>query len=323
MKIVGRAALIPSTLHDREPDDDHRTGDPRLPRRTDTPDLDTGPESARSGWRPTATKQVSSGFAASVGGGGGERRAAGFAAQGVAALSHRDGGDGQGGDRVGPGPAEQAVEGQAGEQDGGQVRAEQGLAGVGDRGAGAQFAAGPALGVGQGGHDHKGHRGQHQPGRRVRGRSAGEQGVDGVDRDVAGQREERDRDDAQRLPLPRERIAARELPGDGQSRGHLDDRVEAEADQRGRRGGGAGREGDDGLDQVVADAGGDQKTDATAQDRPPGHRAAGGAGRRQRDEWEGHQQQPWSAEGQAAGSTARTTPSRLSRACRMRRSASS
>jgi len=91
------------------------------------------------------------GFAAGVRGDG--RGAAGVSAPGLAALVDGDGGNGERGDGVGPGPAEQAVEDQPGEQDRGQVGAEQGLFGVRDGGAGSEFPPGAALGIRQDRHD--------------------------------------------------------------------------------------------------------------------------------------------------------------------------
>ena len=48
-------------------------------------------------------------------------------------------------------------------------------------------------------------------------------------------------------------FAGGELPGERGGGGDLDDRVQAEADQRGRRCDGVGGQGDDGLDDVVGD----------------------------------------------------------------------
>lgn len=71
-----------------------------------------------------------------------ERREAGggaavVAAPGLAAFLDRDDGDHEGGDGVGPGPAQQGVGEQADQEDGREVGAEQGLLGVGDGGGGA------------------------------------------------------------------------------------------------------------------------------------------------------------------------------------------
>jgi len=56
--------------------------------------------------------------------------------QGFAPFLDPYGGDDQGGDRVGAGPAEGAVEGEPGERHRRQVGARQGLLGVGDRSSG-------------------------------------------------------------------------------------------------------------------------------------------------------------------------------------------
>jgi hypothetical protein len=72
--------------------------------------------------------------------------AAGVPAPGLAAFLDGDDGNDQGGERIGPGPAEGAVERQPYQQHRRQVDAEQGLLGVGDRAGGAELATGPPLG---------------------------------------------------------------------------------------------------------------------------------------------------------------------------------
>lgn len=100
---------------------------------------------------------------------GGQRRAAAVAAPGVAALPERDGGDDQRGGGVGPPPAEQAVETQPDQQHRGQVCAQQGLFGVGDRAGRAEFTPGAALRGREDRHDQQRQPGQDQPDRRVFG----------------------------------------------------------------------------------------------------------------------------------------------------------
>lgn len=59
----------------------------------------------------------------------------------VAAFLGGDGGDDEGRDRVGPGPAESGIEDEVDQEYGREVGAEQGLLRVGDRAGGAEFAA--------------------------------------------------------------------------------------------------------------------------------------------------------------------------------------
>ena len=61
-------------------------------------------------------------------------------------------------------------------------------------------------------------------------------------------------------------VAAGELPGHGGGRGDLDGRVEAEADEGGRRRHGAGADRDDRLDDVVGDRRGHQQADPPGED---------------------------------------------------------
>ena len=91
------------------------------------------------------------------------RGTAGVATPGLAAFLDGDGGDDQGGDRVGPGPAEQAVEEQPDQQHRRQVGAEQGLLGVGDGRQRAELAPGAALRLGQDRHDDQAGGGQDDP----------------------------------------------------------------------------------------------------------------------------------------------------------------
>ena len=71
--------------------------------------------------------------------------AAGIAAPGLHTFLDSDGSDDQAGDRVGPTPAQQAVQQQTDEQHRRQIGAEQGLGGVGDHASRAQRPAGAPL----------------------------------------------------------------------------------------------------------------------------------------------------------------------------------
>lgn len=81
---------------------------------------------------------------------------AGLAAPRLESFAGGDAGDDQPGDRVGPPPPEEAVNEQAGQEHRGQIRAEQGLFGVGHDRPGAQFPAGSPLRPGQEGYDRQG-----------------------------------------------------------------------------------------------------------------------------------------------------------------------
>src|SRR4029453_16481786 len=63
----------------------------------------------------------------------------------VHALSDRDRGDAESGDGVSPRPSPQAVEYQAGQQDRGEIRAQERLLGIGNGGQRPKLAAGTAL----------------------------------------------------------------------------------------------------------------------------------------------------------------------------------
>jgi hypothetical protein len=79
-----------------------------------------------------------------------------------------------------------------------EVRAQQGLLGVGDGGGGAQFAAGAALGGGQERHDCEGEGGDDDAGDRPFGFPGARERTDGgVHGGVRGEREEGDDDDPQ------------------------------------------------------------------------------------------------------------------------------
>lgn len=58
------------------------------------------------------------------------------------AFPDGDGGDDEGGDRVGPGPAEGGVEDQPEQEDGGEAGAQQGLLGIRDGADGAEVRGG-------------------------------------------------------------------------------------------------------------------------------------------------------------------------------------
>ena len=76
-----------------------------------------------------------------------------FAAQGLDAFAQDDGDHDEGGDGIGPPPAEGGIEDEAAEQDGGEPGAEVGLAGVGDEGGAVEPGSDAALGAGEEWHD--------------------------------------------------------------------------------------------------------------------------------------------------------------------------
>jgi zinc/manganese transport system permease protein len=103
----------------------------------------------------------------------------------LATLPHRHSGDGQGRDRVGPGPAEQAVEQQPDEQDAGQVAAQECLLGVGDGTARTELTPSAPLGGRQQGHDQQRHRGEPDPDAGRQRFDVAEQRPQGLDGEVA------------------------------------------------------------------------------------------------------------------------------------------
>ena len=94
------------------------------------------------------------------------------------------------------------VQPQPDQQHRGQVGAQQGLLGVGHRGAGAEFPASASLPIGQERHHQQADRRQHQADDGRPGLADPEQRADGVDGDVAGEGEERERDDPQCASSP-------------------------------------------------------------------------------------------------------------------------
>jgi len=162
-----------------------------------------------------------------------------------------DGGDHQAGDRVGPSPAQGGVEDQAHQEHCGEVGAQQCLGGVGDHGVRPECVAGAALREGQEGHDHQRRRCKGNAHRGGVGLVPAHQGTGRLDGHVDRKSEERDRHQAQRLPLPGLRQPEPELPQDDQPAADLNDRVQAEPDQGHRAGDHAGGDGDDRLQQVV------------------------------------------------------------------------
>ena len=93
-----------------------------------------------------------------------------------------------------------------------------------------------------------------------------EQRPDGVHGDEDREAEERHRDDAQRGPLAPVRVGRGELPGHRGGGEHLDERVEPEPDERGRRRDAALGDRDDRLDDVPRDRRRDDPPDPPLED---------------------------------------------------------
>ena len=115
------------------------------------------------------------------------------------------------------------------EQRGRQVGADERLLGVGHGRRRAEFAPGAAFDPAHDGHHDEAHGRKRDADRTVLGRPEPCEREHCVDRDVGGEAEERERDDAKRRLLARLGVGRRELPGDRSGRQHLDDRVEPEA----------------------------------------------------------------------------------------------
>ena len=84
-------------------------------------------------------------------------------AEGLPALPEDDRKHGQGADRVGPPPAEQGIEADAGQQGQGEIGADPGLGHVGDQGTAAHLAAGALLPPSRRRHDQQRQHAQDQP----------------------------------------------------------------------------------------------------------------------------------------------------------------
>src|SRR5699024_7049909 len=106
--------------------------------------------------------------------------------------------------------------------------------------------------------------------------------------------------------LPLLVIGGGELPGDRGGRKHLDEGVEPEADERGRRGGMTGDQRDDRLYDVPGDRDRDDDADPAAKDGPPISGEQGGGHRPAPESQQPGTEQCGSTQG-ALSSTARVT----------------
>src|SRR5581483_431909 len=178
--------------------------------------------------------------------------AAVVAAPGFAAFLYGEDGDPVGGDGIGPPPAERRVEGEAGEENGRQVGAQEGLGRVGDEGVAVEGPSGAALGGGEDWHDDEGCDGDGDAGNGLLRPLGQDEVACRADGDVAGEREERGGDESQRGAFAILRSAA-QLPYDDRRGGDLDERVESEDHERDRPGGDSGSDGDQAFENVPGD----------------------------------------------------------------------
>src|SRR5579864_1371397 len=170
------------------------------------------------------------------------------------ALPGDDGQHAERGQRIGPPPAERAVEEQAAEEDGGEVAAERGLPRIGGEGAAAHPRRDAALGAGEERHGHERENRQRDAGKALRRPFPEQEGAAGLVGHVGGEGEEACSDDAQARALdsrsPRRVEVGGETPEGGHAGGELDQAVNSEAKQRHAPGRQAGRERHDGLEAV-------------------------------------------------------------------------
>ena len=185
------------------------------------------------------------------------RRAAGasFTSPCLESFAYGNTCDHQAGDRVRPRPTQSGVQEETSEEHCRQIGAQQGLGGVRHHGIRSETPSRAALRPRQERHDHQGRSGQGDSDRGGIWLVPAEQGTGGFGAHVGRQREEGERHQAQSLAFTGLRHLVPKLPQDDQATTDLDDRVQAEADQRDRPGDYAGGDCDERLEQVVADRG--------------------------------------------------------------------
>jgi hypothetical protein len=203
--------------------------------------------------------------------------AAGLSAQGGEALAGDDGDHDQGRQRVGPPPAYERIQEQAAEQDGGEVRAQAGLARVGVQGATVEASGDGAFGPGEQGHDGERGDGEGDPGGAVFGGFAAEESRDGLGGDVGGEGEKADADYAQRALLVAFAMGGIgitvQAPEEGCSGGDLDGAIDAEPYEGDAACGKSGGDSDQAFQAVVEDG---EVFEAAAADEKDGPVCGGG-----------------------------------------------
>jgi rhodanese-related sulfurtransferase len=178
--------------------------------------------------------------------------AADLAAPCFAPFSHREGGDDECGDRVGPPPAEGRVGEQADEQDRGQVAAQQRLAAVGNHGSARHAVSEAPLRDREYRHDNQGERSEDDARHRFLWFGSSDEVPGGLTCDVGGEHEEAPGNELQR-PLLAFDIRSGELPHDDHRGADLDDGVQPEPHERDRAGLRTRRDGHDRFDAVPCD----------------------------------------------------------------------
>jgi len=109
-----------------------------------------------------------------------------------------DGDHDEGRHRIGPPPSQRRVEEQPAQEEGGKVRAEHGLLGIGGQSATAQLGGHAALGAGEQGHDDKRQDSNHDAYLALLRALALQDGPDGIDSHVDCKGEEAAANDAER-----------------------------------------------------------------------------------------------------------------------------
>jgi hypothetical protein len=177
--------------------------------------------------------------------------ATGITAPAGSPLPQGDASDGERCEWISPPPAEECVRAQADQKGDGEVRTEEILGAFGDGGARAQLLADAALGAREQRHSQRGECRQADPDPACLGVVAADQVSARLNSDVDGKHEEGARDQLLGTALGPLAIAdspPREQPHDHGTGGHLDQAVQAEADQRDRTGRDTGNDGDRELD---------------------------------------------------------------------------
>jgi hypothetical protein len=180
--------------------------------------------------------------------------AAGVALPGEVAFAGDDGDHGEACGGVGPPPAEEGVEAEAGEEDGGEPGAELGLFGIGDHGGAGEGVADAAFGAGEPGHDEEGGDGEGDADPGFGGAFAGEKAFGGFVEDVGGEGVETDGDELLGAAFGFG-VGGAEAPEHDGGGGGFDDAIDAEADEGDGAGHDAGGERDDGFEDVVGEGG--------------------------------------------------------------------
>lgn len=177
-----------------------------------------------------------------------------MALPGEVTFAGDDGDHGEAGGGVGPPPAEEGMEAEACEEDGGEPGAELGLFGIGDHGGAGDGVADAAFGAREPGHDEERGDGEGDADPAFGGAFAAQQAFGGFIEDVGGEGVEAGSDEFLRAAFGF-RVGGAEAPEHHGGGGGFDDAVHAEADEGDAAGHDAADESDDGFEKVVGEGG--------------------------------------------------------------------